>query len=98
LGNSWREIEHVRSPRRAEVLLLDLEAAARIVFQIRMVAAKVVIAHLLGAGAEIGNENSGIVTARSTYNLAAGKGVDPPEAGATGEFRIDPTRLQCSKI
>jgi hypothetical protein len=98
LRDFGREIEHVGSTRRAEVFLLDLETAAGIVFQVRMITAKAVVAHFVGTGAEIGNENAGVLPALATHNLAAGKGVYPTEPGASGEFRIDPARLQCAKI
>jgi hypothetical protein len=93
LRDSGREIEHVGSPRRAEVFLSVLEIATDIVFEVRLIASKAVIAHLVGAGVEIGNKNAGLVTASAADNLTAGERVDPAESGAPGEFRIDPTRL-----
>jgi hypothetical protein len=38
LWNSARKAEHVGSPGRAEILLLNLEIADSIIFQVRMVA------------------------------------------------------------
>ena len=60
-----------------------------------MIAAKAVIAHLVGAGVEIGNENARVVPAApAADNFAASERIHPAESGAPGHLRIDPTRLQ----
>jgi len=56
-------------PRWAEVFLLYLEAAAAIVFHVRMVAAETVIAHSFGAGMEVRNRNTGMVATLSADHL-----------------------------
>ena len=92
LTDSGREIKHVGSARRAEVFPLGLETAGGIVFQVRTIAAKAVIAHLIGAGVEIGNENARVIPAApAADNFAASERVHPAESGAPGHLRIDPT-------
>ena len=60
-----------------------------------MIAAEAVIAHLVGAGEEIGNENARVIPAApAADNFAASERVHPAESGAQGHLRIDPTRLQ----
>jgi hypothetical protein len=81
----WK-VEHVGSPRRAEVLLPDLKIATGIIFEVRMIASKAVIAHLVGGRVEVGNENAGVVPAPAADHLAAGERVDPPDSRATGCF------------
>ena len=93
-----RKIENVGSPWWAEVFLLYLEAASAIVFHFRMVAAEPVISHSFRAGMEVRNGNTGIVAAPSADDLSAGERVHPPEAGAAGKARINPTHLQCAEV
>ena len=64
-----------------------------------MIAAKAVIAHLIGAGVEVGNENAGVISA------ACRPTISPPVSESTrrsparrASLRIDPTRLQCAKV
>jgi hypothetical protein len=92
LTDSGREIKHVGTARRAQVFPLCLEAAGGIVFQVRMIAAKSAIAHLIRAGEEIGNENARVIPAApAADNFAASERVHPAESGALGRLLIDPT-------
>ena len=57
-----------------------------------MISAKAVIAHLIGAWEEIGNENARVIPAAlATDNLAASERVHSAESGTPGRLRIDPT-------
>jgi hypothetical protein len=98
LGDSGREIKHVGSPRRAEVFPPDLEIAAVIVFQFRMIASQAVIAHLVGTWVEVRNENAGVVPTSTPDNLAAGERIHPAELGTHGQFLINPPCLQRSMV
>ena len=56
-----------------------------------MIAAEAVIAQLIGAGEEIGNENARVIAASAAYNFAASERVHSAQPGASGRLQIDPT-------
>jgi hypothetical protein len=71
---------------------LGLETDVGIVFEVRMIAAKAVITHLIGAGEEIGNENARVIPAApAADNFAATERVHSAESGAPGRLRVYPT-------
>jgi hypothetical protein len=96
--------------RRAQVFPLDLESAGGIVFQVRMIAAKAVIAQLIGAEEEMGNENARVIavapaadnfapvresTRRSpARNAISGSIQRDSKASWSTGVRSEPTRLE----
>ena len=62
--------------------------------KIRLVSSQTVLADLIRSGAEVGNEDSGVVAALSTDNFAAGQGIHSTQFGVDGHFAVYPTRFQ----
>src|SRR5580765_3442238 len=63
-----------------------------------MIASQAVIAHLVGTGVEVRDENAGVVPTSTADNLAACERIHPAELGTLGQFLIDPTCLQRSMV
>lgn len=78
----------------AEVFLLNLEIAGRIVFEIRQVAAQTVLANLAGFGVEVGDEDPSAVTILAADDVGARQGVRSPQQGLIGQTAVDSAGFQ----
>lgn len=79
-GDARHEVQHVRSTRRAEVLLPGSEIAGRIGFEVRVIPAQSVFANLIGAGMEGGNKDPGVISSFAADDLAGRQRIDPSES------------------
>jgi hypothetical protein len=63
-----------------------------------MIATQSVLADAIGAGAIVRNKDPGVIAALAADDLATGKGIDSPDAGAVRQVAVNPTGLQCCVI
>ena len=89
-----REIQHIRSPGRAEIFLPWPQVSRGIIFEIGLIPTKPIFAYVIRRGREVGNENACEIPALPTNHLSAGQRIDSTWPGSVGQVSINPSGFE----
>ncbi len=75
-----------------------LQVAGGIRFEIRLIAPQPVLANVVRAREEVGNEDAGVVPASAADDFAACHGIHSPQVGTIGQISVAPSGIQSGII